>query len=80
MRIDGGDLGDARDGDLVEVSVKFSGRLMIPKAKVVAVIGNPHSEGAISMIAIHNLEIPYRFPAAVLREAEEAGEVSPKGR
>ena len=80
MRIDGADLGEARDGDLVEVSVKFSGRLMIQKAKVVAVIGNPKSEGAISMIAIHNLEIPYRFPASVLREAEDAGEVSLKGR
>lgn len=80
MRIDGGDLGDARDGDLVEVTVKVSGRLMIQKAKVVAVIGNPSSEGAISMIAIHNLEIPYRFPASVVREAEEAGEVSLKGR
>ncbi len=80
MRIDGADLGDARDGDLVEVSVKVSGRLMIQKAKVTSVIGNPQSEGAISMIAIHNLEIPYRFPASVLREAGEAGEVSLKGR
>jgi ribonuclease R len=80
MRIDGGDLGDARDGDLVEVSVKVSGRLMIQKAKVTAVIGNPSSEGAISMIAIHNLEIPYRFPASVVREAEAAGEVTLKGR
>jgi ribonuclease R len=80
MRIDSGDLGAARDGDLVEVSVKMSGRLMIPKATVTAVIGNPQSEGAVSMIAIHNLEIPYRFPASVVREAEEAGEVSLKGR
>ena len=32
------------------------------------------------MIALHNLEIPYRFPQAVIREAEEAGEVSLKGR
>ncbi len=80
MRIDGGDLGDARDGDLVEVSVKVSGRLMIQKAKVTAVIGNPSSEGAISMIAIHNLEIPYRFPASVVKEAAEAGEVQLKGR
>ncbi len=80
MRIDGGDLGAARDGDLVEVSVKVSGRLMIPKAKVVEVIGNPKSEGAVSMIAIHNLEIPYRFPASVVKEAEAAGEVSLKGR
>ncbi len=59
---------------------KLSGRLMIPKAKVVAVIGNPQSEGAVSMIAIHNLEIPYRFPASVLKEAEAAGEASLKGR
>ncbi|HVW94038.1 MAG TPA: ribonuclease R [Devosia sp.] len=80
MRIDGGDLGEARDGDLVEVEVKMTGRLMIPKARVVAVIGNPKTEKAVSMIAIHNLEIPYRFPAAVLREAEEAGEVTLSGR
>ncbi len=80
MPIETGDLADARDGDLVEVTTKLTGRLMIPKAKVVAVIGNPKSEGAVSMIAIHNLEIPYRFPASVLKEAEEAGETSLKGR
>ncbi|MEO8883008.1 MAG: RNB domain-containing ribonuclease, partial [Devosia sp.] len=80
MRIDGGDLGAAKDGDLVEVDVKMTGRLMIPKARVVAVIGNPQTERAVSMIAIHNLDIPYRFPASVLKEAEEAGEASLKGR
>ena len=80
MRIDGGDLKDARDGDLVEVEVKFAGRLMIPRARVTNVIGNPKSEGAVSMIAIHNLEIPYRFPLAVLQEAEAAKEATLKGR
>jgi ribonuclease R len=80
MRIDGGDLKDARDGDLVEVEVKFTGRLMIPKARVTNVIGNPRSEGAVSMIAIHNLEIPYRFPSAVTKEAEAAKEATLKGR
>lgn len=80
MRIDGGDLGSARDGDLVEVEIKLTGRLMIPKAKVTNVIGNPKSEGAVSMIAIHNLEIPYRFPASVTKEAEEAKETTIKGR
>ena len=80
MRIAMGDLGDAKDGDLVEVEVKFSGRLMIPRARVTNVIGNPMSEGAISMIAIHNLEIPYIFPASVLREADEAREATLKGR
>ena len=80
MRIPLGDLLDARDGDLVEVDVKLSGRLMIPRAKVSKVIGNPMSEGAVSLIAIHNLEIPYNFPASVIREAEEAKEATLKGR
>jgi ribonuclease R len=80
MRIEAGDLGDARDGDLVEVEEKVSGRLMIPRARVVGVIGNPRSEGAVSLIAIHNLDIPYRFPAAVLKEAEDAKAVGLKGR
>ena len=80
MRIQQGDLGDARDGDLVEVEVKMTGRLMIPRARVTAVIGNPNSEGAVSMIAIHALDIPYRFPKAVLDEAESTREVDLKGR
>ncbi len=80
MRIPLGDLGDAKDGDLVEVDVKLSGRLMIPRAKVTTVIGNPMSEGAVSLIAIHNLEIPFRFPTAVEREAEAAKEAGLSGR
>ncbi|KKC34886.1 ribonuclease R [Devosia psychrophila] len=80
MRIPLGDLLDASEGDLVEVDVKLSGRLMIPRAKVTKVIGNPMSEGAVSLIAIHNLEIPYNFPASVIREAEEAKEANLKGR
>lgn len=80
MRIPQGDLGDAKDGDLVEVDVKLSGRLMLPRARVTNVIGNPHSEGAISLIALHNLDIPYRFPAAVLKASEAVKEVSQKGR
>jgi ribonuclease R len=80
MRIPLGDLLSAGEGDLVEVEVKLSGRLMIPRAKVTAVIGNPASEGAISLIAIHNLEIPFRFPPSVIRESEEAEEATLKGR
>ncbi|WIY54392.1 ribonuclease R [Devosia sp. YIM 151766] len=80
MRIPLGDLGAAEDGDLVEVEVRLSGRLMIPRARVTAVIGNPKSEGAVSLIAIHNLEIPHIFPASVIREADAAPEASLKGR
>ena len=80
MRIPLGDLLDAKDGDLVEVEVKLSGRLMIPRARVTKVVGNPASEGAISLIAIHNHEIPHVFPASVMREAEAATEAVLKGR
>ena len=80
MRIQAGDLGEAGDGDLVEVEVKLAGRLMIPKARVIGVIGNPRSEGAVSMIAIHALDIPYRFPASVLKDAEAVREADLKGR
>lgn len=80
MRIAAGDLGDARDGDLVEVEVKTTGRMMIPRAQVTKVIGNPQSEGAVSLIALHALEIPYRFPASVEREAEASVEANLKGR
>ena len=55
MRIKPADLGGAKDGDLVEVEVNARGRLMIPEAKVIASLGNPASEGAVSLIALHNL-------------------------
>ncbi len=80
MRIDPGDLGGAENGDLVEVEVRAAGRLMLPKAKVTAIVGNPMSEGAVSLIALHSLEIPYKFPEIVLREAAEAKEAGLSGR
>ncbi|WMT85354.1 ribonuclease R [Pelagibacterium sp. 26DY04] len=80
MRIPAGDLGGAKDGDLVEIEVTVSGRLMIPRAKVVNVVGNPQSEGAVSLIALHSLDIPYRFPASVLKAAQQAEEATLKGR
>lgn len=80
MRIPAGDLGEAKDGDLVEVEITASGRLMIPRARVVSVVGNPKSEGAVSLIALHSLDIPYRFPASVMAEAQEATEATIKGR
>jgi len=80
MRIEPGDTGEAEDGDLVEVEVRVAGRLMLPKARVTGVIGNPQSEGAVSMIALHNLEIPYVFPDGVLREAEAIEEAGFSGR
>jgi ribonuclease R len=44
------------------------------------VIGNPRTEGAVSMIALHNLDIPYHFPASVLKDAEDMSDAGLKGR
>ncbi len=76
MRISAADLNSAKNGDLVEVEVKITGRMMIPMAKVTNVVGNPQSEGAISLIALHNLEIPYIFPNSVIKQADEIIEIT----
>ncbi|WP_425340482.1 ribonuclease R [Ciceribacter sichuanensis] len=72
LQIDGADLGDAKDGDLVEVEVLRSGRFGLTRARVLSVIGSVASEKAISMIAIHAHGIPYIFPQSVIAEAEDA--------
>lgn len=63
---------DARDGDLVEIETARIGRYGMPRGKVLSVVGSVAGEKAISMIAIHDHGIPYRFPEAVLAEAEAA--------
>ncbi|GLQ18622.1 ribonuclease R [Maritalea porphyrae] len=80
MQIHAGDLNGAKDGDLVEVEQAVSGRAMVPKAKVVNVIGNPLSEKAVSLIALHNLEIPHKFPNSVVAESEAAQPADISGR
>jgi len=80
MQIHAGDLNGAKDGDLVEVEQGVAGRAMVPKAKVVNVIGNPLSEKAVSLIALHNLEIPHKFPNSVIAESEAAQAADLSGR
>ncbi|WP_299348038.1 ribonuclease R [uncultured Maritalea sp.] len=80
MQIHAGDLNGAKDGDLVEVEQAVAGRAMVPKAKVVNVIGNPLSEKAVSLIALHNLEIPHKFPNSVIAESEAAKPADLTGR
>jgi ribonuclease R len=73
MMIDASDIGEAKDGDLIEVEVaRNSGRLGLARAKVLNVVGSVASEKAISMIAIHAHGIPYIFPQSVLDEADAA--------
>ncbi|NTE86178.1 ribonuclease R [Agrobacterium rubi] len=73
MVIDPDGVGDAKDGDLVEVETsRNSGRYGLPRAKVLSVIGSVASEKAISMIAIHAHGIPHIFPSNVLAAADAA--------
>ncbi len=73
-------LGNAEDGDLVEVSVQKVGRYGLPQARVAERIGSLKSERAVSLIAIHAHGIPHRFPAAVTEEAEAAKPARMAGR
>ncbi|MEO1748472.1 MAG: ribonuclease R, partial [Pseudomonadota bacterium] len=63
-------LGDAKTGDLVEISIVKRGRYGLAHAKVEHVIGSLSSEKAVSMIAIHAHGIPHIFPDEVVGEAE----------
>ncbi|AFL51899.1 ribonuclease R [Sinorhizobium fredii] len=65
-------IGDAKDGDLVEVHLARLGRYGLPRAQVQNVIGSVASEKAISMIAIHAHGIPHVFPERVVQEADAA--------
>ena len=73
-------LNGAKDRDLVEVELAPKTRLMVPEGRVINVLGNPDGEKSISMIALHELGIPHRFPAAVLEQARSASPVRPGKR
>jgi ribonuclease R len=72
MQISAADLGDAKDGDLIEADVLRGDRFGLTRAKVLTVVGSVATEKAISMIAIYSHGIPHIFPQAVLNEADAA--------
>lgn len=76
----GTSMADAQDGDLVSVEIGRDSRLGLRTGRVREKLGSTNSERAISLIAIHNHEIPHVFPDAVLRDAEAAEEATLKGR
>ncbi len=68
----GDDLG-AEAGELVWAEVR-RGRAMGPRsARVVERLGEARGPRSISLITIHDHDIPWRFPAEALRQADEAG-------
>jgi ribonuclease R len=63
--------GGARDGELVEAEQAGPrGRLGLPLARIVDRLGDPSAPKAISLIAIHQHNIPDAFPDAVIAEAD----------
>ncbi|MCB1462474.1 MAG: ribonuclease R [Nitratireductor sp.] len=72
------DIGEAKNGDLVEVQVSRVGRHGLKRGKVIRVIGSLASEKAVSMIAIHAHELPHIFPPEALKEAESVKPISAK--
>lgn len=71
----------AKDGELVEAEQAGpKGRMGLPRARVVARLGDPSAAKAVSLIAIHQHGIPDAFPDAVIAEADRAKPVGLKGR
>ncbi len=70
--VDPGNRNGARDGELVEAENLGGRNRGLGRAKVVARIGDPTAPKAVSLIAIHEHQIPDAFPADALDEAAAA--------
>jgi len=61
----------AREGELVEAQIAGKREAMgLPRARIIARLGDPGAPRAVSLIAIHQHGIPDDFPDAVIAEAE----------
>lgn len=67
------DAGQARNGDLVIIEAEPVRRLGSPKARVVERVGRADEARSISLISIAEHQIPFQFPPAALKQAEESG-------
>ncbi len=64
---------EARDGELVEAEQAGpKTRLGLPRARVIERLGDPTAPRAVSLIAIHQHNIPDDFPDEVVAEADAA--------
>ncbi len=71
----------AKDGELVEAEQAGpKGRMGLPRARIVARLGDPSAPRAVSLIAIHQHGIPDDFPDDVIAEADAAKPLGLKGR
>jgi ribonuclease R len=71
----------AQDGELVEAEQAGpKARLGLPRARIVARLGDPSAPKAVSLIAINQHGIPDSFPDDVIAEADRAKPQGLKGR
>ena len=80
-RVETGDRGGAREGELVEAEQIGAPRGHgLPRARIIARLGDPSAPKAVSLIAIHEHGIPDDFPDTTLAEAEAARPVRGLGQ
>ncbi|MCB1332456.1 MAG: ribonuclease R [Roseivivax sp.] len=73
--------GGAREGELVEAEqLGTRVRLGLPRARVIARLGDPSAPRAVSLIAIHQHGIPDDFPDDAIAEADAMKPAGLKGR
>ena len=67
------DANNAKDGELVEAEqIGPKARMGLASARILEVLGDPMAPRSISLIAIHQHEIPDHFPDNVILDAEAA--------
>ncbi len=72
-RVHAKDVNNAKKGELVEAELAGPrGRMGLPRARIVARLGDPTQPKAVSLIAIHQHGIPDHFPDAVIAQADRA--------
>ena len=75
-----GATGEAQDGELVEAEAIHGPRMGLPRGRIVERLGDPGAPRQVSLIAMHQHDIPYDFPQDVLAEAAAATPVTLEGR
>ncbi|WBU60541.1 ribonuclease R [Paracoccus albus] len=80
-RVRDGDAQGAQDGELVEAEQAGpKGRMGLPQARIIDRLGDPSAPKAVSLIAIHQHNIPDDFPDEVIAEADSKKPAGMKGR
>jgi len=73
IRVSNADSQDAQHGELVLIAVERGTGKRVKRGRVLERIHEPGIDRALSLIAVHNHDIPNEWPAAALEEAEACG-------